>query len=83
MGRLSFRRGQRKQFVRHTDVLEGRAHGEEIASCDVIIVGAGFAGMYMLYLARRLGLSAVVLETASGGWRNVVLQPLSGDALRR
>lgn len=52
--------------MQHADVLEGRAHREEITSCDVLIVGAGFAGMYMLYLARRLGLSAVVLETASG-----------------
>ncbi|WP_352958887.1 NAD(P)/FAD-dependent oxidoreductase [Mesorhizobium sp. M1393] len=33
---------------------------------DVIIVGAGFAGMYMLHLTRGLGLTAVVLETASG-----------------
>src|SRR6516225_2315874 len=33
---------------------------------DVIIVGAGFAGMYMLHRARGLGLSAVVIEAASG-----------------
>ncbi|WP_348630786.1 NAD(P)/FAD-dependent oxidoreductase [Mesorhizobium sp. M4B.F.Ca.ET.211.01.1.1] len=33
---------------------------------DIIIVGAGFAGMYMLYKARELGLSALVLETAGG-----------------
>ena len=29
---------------------------------DVIIVGAGFAGMYMLHRVRQLGLSAVVIE---------------------
>jgi cation diffusion facilitator CzcD-associated flavoprotein CzcO len=33
---------------------------------DVIIVGAGFAGMYMLYKTRQLGLSAVVLDKAGG-----------------
>lgn len=35
-------------------------------SFDVIIVGAGFAGMYMLHRVRLLGLSAIVLEAASG-----------------
>ncbi len=38
---------------------------------DVVIVGAGFAGMYQLVRARRAGLSAVVLETADdvgGTW---------------
>ncbi|WP_353024099.1 NAD(P)/FAD-dependent oxidoreductase [Mesorhizobium sp. M0998] len=52
--------------MQHNDVLEGCAGGEAVESCDVLIVGAGFAGMYMLHLARRLGLSAVVVETASG-----------------
>lgn len=33
---------------------------------QVLIVGAGFAGMYMLIEARRRGLSAVVLEAAAG-----------------
>ncbi len=39
--------------------------------CDVIIVGAGIAGMYMLYRIRKLGLSARVIEAASdlgGTW---------------
>tara|TARA_R110001592_G_scaffold6045_22_gene32903 strand:+ start:11791 stop:14406 length:2616 start_codon:yes stop_codon:yes gene_type:complete len=38
---------------------------------DVVIVGAGFAGMYQLVQMRRAGLSAVVLETADdvgGTW---------------
>ncbi len=38
---------------------------------DVVIVGAGFAGMYQLVRARRAGLSAVVLETGDdvgGTW---------------
>jgi cyclohexanone monooxygenase len=33
---------------------------------DVVIVGAGFGGMYMLHGLRALGLSAVVFDTASG-----------------
>jgi cyclohexanone monooxygenase len=33
---------------------------------DAVIVGAGFAGMYMLYRLRTLGFSAIVLERASG-----------------
>ena len=33
---------------------------------DVVIVGAGFAGMYMLHSCRSAGLDAVVLERGSG-----------------
>jgi cation diffusion facilitator CzcD-associated flavoprotein CzcO len=33
---------------------------------DVVIVGAGFAGMYMLHRVRGLGLSARVFESGSG-----------------
>jgi cyclohexanone monooxygenase len=33
---------------------------------DVVIVGAGFAGLYMLHRLRGLGLSARVIEAASG-----------------
>ncbi len=36
------------------------------ATIDVAIVGAGFAGMYLLHRLRGMGLSAVVLEAASG-----------------
>ncbi len=35
-------------------------------ACDVIVVGAGFAGLYMLHRLRGLGLSARVLEAADG-----------------
>ena len=48
------------------------------ASVDVLIVGAGFAGLYLLYTARRRGLTARVFEAAGGvgglahdGWREV------------
>ena len=33
---------------------------------DTVVVGAGFAGLYMLHRLRRLGRSAVVLERAGG-----------------
>src|SRR4051794_38051131 len=33
---------------------------------DVVIVGAGFAGLYMLYQVRKLGLSARVYEAGGG-----------------
>src|SRR6478735_4938680 len=33
---------------------------------DVVIVGAGFAGMYMLHRVRGLGMTARVLEAGSG-----------------
>ena len=35
-------------------------------SCDVLIVGAGFAGLYMLIRARQLGLQAQVIEAGDG-----------------
>lgn len=33
---------------------------------DAVVVGAGFAGLYMLHRLRGLGLSAVVLEAGDG-----------------
>ncbi len=38
---------------------------------DVIIVGAGFAGMVMLYRLREMGMKARVIEAGSdvGGWK--------------
>ncbi len=44
---------------------------ETSESADVVIVGAGFAGMYMLHTAHSLGLDAVVLEAGGdvgGTW---------------
>src|SRR4051794_41887096 len=38
---------------------------------DVVIVGAGFGGMYMLHRLRALGLSAIVVDVAArarGTW---------------
>ena len=35
-------------------------------TCDVVVVGAGFAGLYMLHRLRGLGLSVRVFEQGSG-----------------
>lgn len=40
--------------------------GTTIADKDVVIVGAGFAGLYMLHKVRALGLTAIVFEAGSG-----------------
>src|SRR5436190_17119173 len=37
-----------------------------MAEVDAVIVGAGFAGLYMLHRARALGLSARVFEAGDG-----------------
>lgn len=36
------------------------------AAFDVIVIGAGIAGLYQLYRLRELGLSVRVFETGSG-----------------
>ena len=43
-------------------------HNEQL---DVIIVGAGFSGLYMLYKIRKMNLKALIIERASdagGTW---------------
>jgi cyclohexanone monooxygenase len=42
------------------------ADAKPAAHYDVVVVGAGFSGMYMLYRLRGLGLSARVYEQGSG-----------------
>ena len=39
----------------------------ETAVFDVVVIGAGFAGMYMLHRLRQAGFSVLVLEAGSGG----------------
>ena len=66
----------RKPKIRTGKRWKRRAKRNESASavpdvCDVVVVGAGFAGMYMLHRLRALGLSTVVFEQASdvgGTW---------------
>ncbi|MGI9507400.1 MAG: flavin-containing monooxygenase [Geminicoccaceae bacterium] len=46
--------------------MEARGCSSEITDVDAIVVGAGFAGLYMLHRLRGLGLSVLVLERATG-----------------
>ena len=39
---------------------------EKPNSLEALVVGAGFAGLYMLYRLRELGLSAQILEAGAG-----------------
>src|SRR6202022_3513013 len=47
--------------------VSGRKQAPGAATYDVIVVGAGFAGMYMLHKLRGLGLSARVYEQGGDG----------------
>ncbi len=40
--------------------------GRSASEVDVVVVGAGFAGMYLLHRLRKLGLTARVFEAGSG-----------------
>ena len=51
------------QTLSDTSALRARASG---ADFDVIVVGAGFAGLYMLHRLRGMGFSVRVLEAGSG-----------------
>jgi cation diffusion facilitator CzcD-associated flavoprotein CzcO/acetyl esterase/lipase len=44
----------------------GRTNGLGDRELDVVVVGAGFAGLYLLHRLRGLGFSTVVLESAGG-----------------
>lgn len=46
--------------------LEGATRESLLADYDVIVVGAGFAGMYALYRFRQLGVSVRVFEMGDG-----------------
>src|SRR5436190_24270615 len=50
---------------------ESRAAGGTAQQVDVAVVGAGFAGLYLLHRLRKAGLSAVALDEAGdvgGTW---------------
>ena len=49
---------------------------------DVVVVGAGFAGLYMLHRLRRPGVPRVVLEAGERRRRHLVLEPVPGRPLR-
>jgi len=45
-----------------TQSISGKSHAAGTQPYDVVVVGAGFAGMYMLHKLRGLGLSVRVYE---------------------
>jgi cyclohexanone monooxygenase len=51
---------------------EGMAEQPKVVQCDAVVIGAGFAGLYALYLLRdKMGLDVVGLESApdvGGTW---------------
>ncbi len=49
---------------------------------DVVVVGAGFAGLYLLRRLRELGFSTRLLEAADDVGGHVVLESLSGRSVR-
>ena len=53
------------------------------APLDAVVVGAGFAGLYMLHRLRELGLSARGLRGRRRRRRHLVLEPLPRRPLRR
>ncbi len=58
-----------------------RRHGETVF--DAVVVGAGFAGMYMLHRLRGLGLFGAGVRGRRRRRRHLVLESLSRRALRR
>jgi cyclohexanone monooxygenase len=54
------------QVVKTQNGSGGQTSRESARSIDVLVVGAGFAGLYMLHKLRALGFQAQVLEAGSG-----------------
>jgi cation diffusion facilitator CzcD-associated flavoprotein CzcO len=52
--------------VAERDHQDGEPEEEDTMDLDVVVVGAGFAGMYLLHKLRGLGFSVRVFETGTG-----------------
>src|SRR5258706_5414793 len=61
--------------------VSGKSDAAGNGTYDVVVVGAGFAGMYMLHRLRGLGLGPG-LRAGRRCWRHLVLEPVSRRALR-
>ena len=53
-----------------------------IKQFDVIVIGAGFAGIYQLHKLRQLGFSVRILEAGADLGRDLALELLSRSARR-
>jgi cation diffusion facilitator CzcD-associated flavoprotein CzcO/acetyl esterase/lipase len=49
-----------------TTAVEAKSSGSAHVDVEVVVVGAGFAGMYLLHRFRKLGMSVRVLEAGNG-----------------
>jgi cyclohexanone monooxygenase len=58
--------GKSEQFRENSFMSAQPSSAAKAASYDVVVVGAGFAGMYMLHRLRGLGMTARVFEQGSG-----------------
>src|SRR6516165_11239063 len=62
--RIRNRRHGRNSMKRRTQKTKGCE--DKVQSLDAVIVGAGFAGLYMLHRLRKLGFSARIYEAGAG-----------------
>lgn len=62
--------------------LSAKSGPKQLSHFDAVIVGAGFAGLYMLHRLRELGLSARVFE-AGGGITAIALHAMTVFLYRR
>ena len=56
----------REKAVDSVRVVRAETRQDAPPEFDVIVIGAGVAGLYQLYLLRKLGLRVRVFETGSG-----------------
>ena len=54
-----------------------------MADLDVVVVGAGFSGIYAVHALRSSGLTVRAFEAGDGIGGNLVLEQLPGRAVRR
>ena len=79
MGGMSARR---KQCSRRWRLPEGHVTYIDEMEPDVIVIGAGVAGLYQLHRLRGLGLRVAALRSRHRCRRHLVLEPLSRGALQ-
>ena len=53
---------RKREYMSALQSISGKNHAPDAKTYDVVVVGAGFAGMYMLHRLRGLGLSVRVYE---------------------
>ena len=55
--------------------------GPDAPDLDVVVVGAGFSGLYLLHRLRTLGFAARAYDTRGRRRRYLVLEPVPGCPL--